>query len=284
MKLKQIVGLVVLVVLLVGGYFLADRFLGYQFSYDTFELAIRSPQGRGAAMDYEGQRITFTVQITSHSMDLHFDDGTNADYVSAIIARSPNRPFLINVEGLDDVPSPGDVVQVTGRVNGSIRTLGETTIGDQSGVFLNLDASAFEAVDHDGVEVNIGYVYEDLRGAFILHFDRAEAFTNFYDHPAVIIHFDYEALEDHLLRGLDDLLVIQDGVVLEGSTGGISMSLLDEEDFGRLASSRVAGDRVYTISTFVLANDADSVTIVAYNDDFQRIFELELPILERAAE
>lgn len=282
MKLKQIIGGIVLVALLVGGYFAWDQFghlLGYQFSYDTFEVAIRSPQGRGAAADYQGQRITFIAQVTSHSQDLHFDDGTSAHYISAVIAREPNRPFLVNVEDIDDVPSPGSVIQIEGAVNGSIRTLGETTIGDSTGVFLNLDARSIEVVSVVHPAQSEAGVHEDVRGQYVLTLDRAVPFETRDSSPAAIVFFEYEVLEDHLLRGLDDVLVMQGDVVLERNTEGVSTTLLGDGDYARSGSSRTAGERVWSVTSFLLIDDETPLTVRAYNDGFERVLDFELPLL-----
>ncbi|MFV0400279.1 MAG: hypothetical protein ACK5LX_06620 [Oscillospiraceae bacterium] len=96
--------------------------------YSDLSSLIGSPDGLERSYnDYLDKKITFTAMILSEPEEWDFDeeDGGTQTYMLAAISRNDNSEFLINVEAIPEAsrPADGDIVSVTGKIDGTIYTI-----------------------------------------------------------------------------------------------------------------------------------------------------------------
>ena len=118
-----------------------DRLMGY-------------PDGMGTT-DLVGE-FTFVAVITSDVEELEFEDEEPGMYCSAEISREYDDYFLLDVTGVETQPTAGDIVKITGIINGSIYWTEDNKMVE----VLSIRATALELYEPTAVEVAGGATIE----------------------------------------------------------------------------------------------------------------------------
>lgn len=118
--------------------------------YADLDTLISSPETLDSSLnDYLDEEITFTAVVLSDPEEWEFDeeDGGTQLYVWAAISRNDYDELLINIDSIPeaDYPADGDIIIVTGAIEGTIYSIED---GEQSD-FIDFMASEITPIDPD---------------------------------------------------------------------------------------------------------------------------------------
>jgi hypothetical protein len=291
-----------LVSVLLFGIFMPRWTKAYRtMDYAIFRNEINNPN-RSQGSRYQDRTTTFTAQIATQPFMLTLENGTQAQFLGAVIAGN-ERKFLVEVQDSQGaLPAVGDVVRIRaigrgaiatrpqeppdfftrlGIHMGDIRITGATVQGGTEvlshSYYLYMYGLSFEAVTMEAAVESDTFTAASgsHRITFVEAFHASSGGARAAE--VIIIHFDYEAFTAHnagfpITR---NFTVYQGEEALTYWDGGLRA---DSERNFMGQNSLEAGEIFYGRIAVVPHNTTDNIRIVRYGEAFQIIFTWEMPV------
>lgn len=263
--------------LLLTGCDTVDEMLGSgDLDYSRFSTTVSDPSG-SIAEDFEGDTITFTAFVfTEESFPMESEGKTieGQKYIGVNISRNINNYIYINVEDMKEIPGYGDFVTIKGKVDGYIYYTNE----DGKSEVLNSIASEITASKEKEVKVNKSDTYKSIDGDYKATFKRAQVVQDIRGENVQVIYYDYEVIENVVCASTDEIFVYQGEALLKSPFMIFSDGILDSSAIKSTISLNKS-EKAYVYYPFSrLVDTSLPITIEAYDDDFNLVYEYTLSI------
>ncbi|MCL1918992.1 MAG: serine/threonine protein kinase [Peptococcaceae bacterium] len=232
--------------------------------YNALSQSISFPLD--AKSDDFPKTITFTAKITGKAKTMEGKD--DHIYMPALIARN-SEEFLLDVSSIEDSPKVGEIISVTGTLNGSISW--EEKNNQHS--ILDINVESFKPVEQKNVHINTGPKLEvssrdlsagtfDFKGA---HFTKDET-----GRDAIAIYFTFSSTAKHssIYSGwIKDKLYISLGDN-EDYLKHLTLNLKEVDSSAQRAYTTFSGVLHFSSFQVPQGNKNKTLYIKAFDDDF----------------
>lgn len=249
--------------------------------YDLSSL-INSPEDleNSIGNDYLGRRITFTAMAVTDPEVIEFDEdeGGNQTYILAVISRNIENGFYLNVEGIDEKPAAGDIIEITGVVEGYIYEV----IDNENVKALDITAEKIavkELEENPSLENNIKVTKFKNSGSF--QFRNAQLSEN-----EIILYYEFtNGGEEGTAPLIDKLEFMQGDAMLTRSSKSSAIEVDPQALEGSLFNiEKTLPGKTFLYYVVLRAEDheidltTDPIQIYQYDDEFNCLNEYELPV------
>lgn len=237
--------------------------------------------------DLFDKEITFTVMVFSEPELFEFDevDGGNQNYIWAGLSRDMDNAILINVDNIQDIPDPYEVISLTGTITGYVYSVED----NETVSVVDVAAASWTALTPSETPAGTQNIqiadtaYSDLKGTFT--FKEAQLTADVFGAPTAIVYFEFanEGTEDWAppVRRLDfyqgDELL---NLTISDVDAAIDGSALDA--FSAPDDTLVGKTNLYFLTMngteeFPLTADTP-ISACYYDDDFNLVSQVDIPL------
>lgn len=201
-----------------------ETFADEEEIYSRLSSLISYPEGSAGVLD---SKFSFVAVLLGDIEEMEFDDAESGLYYPAYISRNEDDFFYIEASAIEQEFHEGDMVKVTGSLNGTIYW----TEDNEQVEVLDVMASAMEAYEPEAIEPDYSGIALDKNGNEIELYGAHATKDSFND--AIIVYFTYKN------NGSDSSApsLGQYYVEYNGEQVGTTIFSIDEVDAGALEAS-----------------------------------------------
>lgn len=273
--LKKLKAIVLAGFLLLGLTACSSDFLGGgSVDYSALSSMATSPASSSALS--QGETVTFTAFMISDPYETTVDSVPKT-YIDVMIARNPDKPIYVDVTDITVPTKSGDIISVTGKVDGYLYWTEEGTTEEA----LNILAESIVLNEPTGAETvaSGSYTIEDN---ITYTFDKAVYANNtmYEDEGYVYVYYYVDNKSSSMVSGrLDSVFYLFRGDEELNSTFAIFSDIehpSNAEDFS-IAGFVKEGQKIYGYNAFTALGDGP-IEVVVYDDDFNIVFSQDIPV------
>ena len=234
--------------------------------YEDLNTHIINPSSPYLPASLDGN-FTFYAMILSDSHEMTFDDDTGGIYHEAAISRNAKDYFFLNVTDVEGEFAPGDIVEVTGELNGLVYWTEDNSQVD----ILDIKASKIAPYTPEEIEPNTTGIFT-LEDGNEVEFIGAHRSTDNFD-DVIVVYFSFTN------HGSKDAAPNFSSFYVEYNTEEVSTTIFPPEEVdsralesGNFGDSTYAGKtqlyyKVYTIPSTASADEP--IYFLRYDDSFR---------------
>ena len=236
--------------------------------YEDLNTHIMNPSSPYLPASLEGS-FTFYAMILSDSHEMTFDDDTSGIYYEAAISRNAKDYFFLNVTDVEGEFNPGDIIEVTGELNGLVYWTEDNSQVD----ILDIKASEIEPFTPEEIEPNTTGVVT-LEDGNEIEFIGAHMSRDSFD-DVIVVYFSFTN------NGKTDATPVFSRFYVEYNAEEVSTTIFPPEEVdpralesSSFSDSTYAGKtqlyyKVYSIPSTASADEP--IYFLGYDDEFRMI-------------
>lgn len=231
--------------------------------------------------EYLGKKITFTAIVLSDPENLEFDDEEGQRYISAAIVRNRDQEFLLNTNGIDKEFAVGDIIQISGSIEGYIYHI----VDHENVKILDIKASAItrkEPEDNPDTQNKITITNSNGTGSFV--FKEAQLTKDSF-RDVVLLYFEFiNEDSNEIAPPVNRLIFAQGDYYLSASIFNVDAELNPSALKGGSITDPTLPGKTFLYYIVLAPEDVNigagdgPIEVYYHDDDFNCLNMVEVPV------
>ena len=252
--------------------------------YADLSSMINSPDRLYNSSSYDGyldKNITFTAMVLSEPEMLEFDeeDGGPRRYISAAIARNERNYMLVDVDDLEDIPLPGEIVEIQGQIKGYIYYVED----NQNVNKLDVKAGKMTVKEpEDNPDTGNQITFNENYAKGIIEFKEAVQQKDSFDKNITVLYFEFTNNETTDQTSPIDKVTFYQGDTYLRAVSSQVQSGVDPQAMWHMVTNATKPGKTFLYYVVLRTEDneqemtSDPVTAYFYDDDYNCLNEIEI--------